>query len=625
MAAGHITPKEASERWGYTETTIRGWCKEGLLSVVCCTEKIDGRWKISENAKCPKPIKNRNEEKKMKTTKRIGWICCLMAALLLSGCACSHDFGEWKTTTAATCTTDGVEQRSCTKCEESEERAVPALTHTFGNWTVKTAATCTAEGVDHKICSRCNATEEKKTPMVEHTFGGLAKITKQPTCVETGIKQLGCLNCDAKEEAVIEKVAHSYDSGKVTKAATCTAEGVKTYTCQTCSDTKTEPIKMKAHSYDSGNVTSAATCTTTGVKTITCKNCGATKTETIAKLAHSYDAGTVTKEATCTTDGTKTVSCTSCGNTKTDKISKTGHSYDSGKITQDASCTTAGTKTITCASCGDTKTETIKKLGHAYGDDLICTRCKEVGSLESIMTSSEKKDADKVYWRSGISVNHDDQKKEFKITFTFQDKNETTYLKAPAVVEITIVNDDNETVYSANKILRASDYNGSQAVVKIKDSEIKGGKNTYGEISIKVYNTGYFSFDANTSRIYGELPLEGIKVQLPALPQTIHEYDYKNNIESSVKITNITYELYNDDSVKFYVTGEKLYDAEGKGHSSSTKIGWKLYDSEGYIIDSGTFYSPGIKMGEKFKNEDFRSYDQVTPGGSYRLEILNVS
>lgn len=53
----YMTPKEAADKWGYTEATIRKWCKMGMLSVVCRPEKVDGRWKIPANAECPKPIK----------------------------------------------------------------------------------------------------------------------------------------------------------------------------------------------------------------------------------------------------------------------------------------------------------------------------------------------------------------------------------------------------------------------------------------------------------------------------------------------------------------------------------------------------------------------------------------
>ena len=53
------------------------------------------------------------------------------------------------------------------------------------------------------------------------------------------------------------------------------------------------------------------------------------------------------------------------------------------------------------------------------------------------------------------------------------------------------------------------------------------------------------------------------------------------------------------------------------------KIGWKLYDSEGYVVDDGTAYGSSIKQGEKFKNctSTIRSLEP----GSYTLEIMSVN
>lgn len=53
----YITVKEASGLWGYKEATIRKWCKEGKLSVICKAEKKNGRWQIPAIAECPKPVK----------------------------------------------------------------------------------------------------------------------------------------------------------------------------------------------------------------------------------------------------------------------------------------------------------------------------------------------------------------------------------------------------------------------------------------------------------------------------------------------------------------------------------------------------------------------------------------
>lgn len=57
----YISVKEASEKWGYGESTIRKWCRAGLLSVVCKAEKTGGHWRIPKDAKCPKPIKKERE------------------------------------------------------------------------------------------------------------------------------------------------------------------------------------------------------------------------------------------------------------------------------------------------------------------------------------------------------------------------------------------------------------------------------------------------------------------------------------------------------------------------------------------------------------------------------------
>lgn len=60
----YISVKEAAEKWGYGEGTIRKWCKEGALSVTCKAEKKGGRWQIPANAECPKSIKKEESEGK---------------------------------------------------------------------------------------------------------------------------------------------------------------------------------------------------------------------------------------------------------------------------------------------------------------------------------------------------------------------------------------------------------------------------------------------------------------------------------------------------------------------------------------------------------------------------------
>lgn len=59
MGKKYMTTKEAAERWGYAESTVCKWCRDGVISVELRPEKKSGRWQIPAEAKCPRPIKTK--------------------------------------------------------------------------------------------------------------------------------------------------------------------------------------------------------------------------------------------------------------------------------------------------------------------------------------------------------------------------------------------------------------------------------------------------------------------------------------------------------------------------------------------------------------------------------------
>ena len=122
--------------------------------------------------------------------------------------------------------------------------------------------------------------------------------------------------------------------------------------------------------------------------------------------------------------------------------------------------------------------------------------------------------------------------------------------------------------------------------------------------------------------------LKKCSLTLPSLPKSVSYIGSK--VISTVKVTNITYEVeyYNDyPEITVYFSGEKTYDYQGSGQSDSCYIGWKLYDADGAVIEDGTFYSPALKVGEKFskKEEKILSYSDKGDFSKYRLEILDVN
>lgn len=54
--------KEASEKWGYAQSTISEWCRRKMIDGA--TQDAKGSpWHIPIDAQCPKPIKKKHKDK----------------------------------------------------------------------------------------------------------------------------------------------------------------------------------------------------------------------------------------------------------------------------------------------------------------------------------------------------------------------------------------------------------------------------------------------------------------------------------------------------------------------------------------------------------------------------------
>ena len=58
--------------------------------------------------------------------------------------------------------------------------------------------------------------------------------------------------------------------------------------------------------------------------------------------------------------------------------------------------------------------------------------------------------------------------------------------------------------------------------------------------------------------------------------------------------------------------------------SCSRSVGWKLYDPDGYVIDTGTFYTDDMVYGDKFRDKiEKMGNDKCKLKGDYKLELMN--
>ena len=148
-----------------------------------------------------------------------------------------HSYGEWTTVTAATCTTPGTEEHSCSVCGHKQTRTTSALGHTwtdngsdsthicvrgdvtedhsYGEWTVVTPATCTTAGQKQRTCTECGHVETQEIPATGHHW------------VDNGDGTHGCNN-----PGCTEKHPHNWvDNGN------------GTHTCTDCGATEALPSK----------------------------------------------------------------------------------------------------------------------------------------------------------------------------------------------------------------------------------------------------------------------------------------------------------------------------------------------------------------------------------------------
>ena len=109
----------------------------------------------------------------MKQMKVLG-VIAMALTLGLTACGgpnqktCKHKWGDWEVVTAETCTTDGLQKRTCTVCKLVEEKKIHKG-HKWGSWETVTPSTCTVQGDAKRTCSRCNEVETKKLDLAPHT------------------------------------------------------------------------------------------------------------------------------------------------------------------------------------------------------------------------------------------------------------------------------------------------------------------------------------------------------------------------------------------------------------------------------------------------------------------------
>lgn len=253
------------------------------------------------------------------------------------------------------------------------------------------------------------------------------------------------------------------------------------------------------------------------------------------------------------------------------------------------------------------------------------------GLVIALLLSGCGSSASRVETLKSWSFQYNEGTSDYSLFFGLADKNDKP-LSAGVDVDIRIVNDENEEVYTGTKSVSPDDFGcytsraaGEQylANVRIPAAEIKAGKSESGKVYFTVYKGNALQFDeVNCDALYC-LPIEEVQVTFDSFPLDLKMKDFMGGTASVIQIQGAEFKFDKDYIPKLTVTitGEKKSGSRDSGYDM---ISYKLYDSAGYLVDSGNIYLSSLSAGDKFKDNSVVIYD-ITPGESYTFQLSEYS
>lgn len=235
---------------------------------------------------------------------------------------------------------------------------------------------------------------------------------------------------------------------------------------------------------------------------------------------------------------------------------------------------------------------------------------------------------------SDRSVQYNEAENQYVVFFGLQDM-ANRYTSSSGIAEIVITDGSDTVIYKRDISFSSADFtdwtnrtwDSSRYLcgLYIDRSDLDGAASSSGKLSLAVTLDNGIWFAEKLLAIY-DLPPVSVKINLPEIPCTYLDTRY-SSYTSTVEITKLTYETKVNSSGTATLSVEavmKLVSKTGKVNESNTVcVGYKLYDSDGIVVDSGHIYSNPIAIGEASK-ESFSIYD-LDPRETYTLVFMNAS
>jgi hypothetical protein len=203
-------------------------------------------------------------------------------------------------------------------------------------------------------------------------------------------------------------------------------------------------------------------------------------------------------------------------------------------------------------------------------------------------------------------------------------------IDAEVTADVRIEDESGNVLYKKTHTVTEKDYGDYTrqntelhlACVRVPKSAVLPGVSSSGKAYLKVYREEIVEFDEVSCDVYYGLPVKDVKIVCETLPVELKMKDYRGNVESVIRVEEVKYAFNSDivNDLKIELTGTKT---QG-GSNSFDHFIYKLYDSKGFMIDSGSVLLSSLSAGDRFK-EDITIYKDVTPGETYTIKFEEYS
>ena len=317
-----------------------------------------------------------------------------------------HTFGDWTEVYGISCGKGGLEERICSYCGYTEQRAIenPNPDHLGPVTTEIHEAGCEhlfAQGWTDYRCECCGEewTDDFTDPLSAQWSDWT--ITKSPDCsqnpnidpVENGQRQRECLLCGLSET---ESILANHNLANYDISSSCTQGGTRGQKCTVCGQIWAESTDELGHDlYDDWYIVYKANCDNAGQEKRECHRdgCEYFETRVINATGHNYKlVKSVNPE--CTEQGYDYYECQndSSHNYTDYNVAALGHKLGDVQVVQNADCLNDGEKIQKCERCDITlQSEIIPAYGHDWGEWKIITpaKCEHNGLEKRICKNNE--------------------------------------------------------------------------------------------------------------------------------------------------------------------------------------------------------------------------------------------